>query len=208
MSITTDCAPGVTEAARGAIDELVNQGARLTKISMDMATEARDSTHRGGIFGAEGWAWLQAGYPERAETLDPNIAARFEVGRTLSAADYYRAVHGIKPLAAAANHALRHVDALVVPMVNVTPPTVEEVSIDANYREQVVKMTRNAHPVNLLELCAITLPVGLDAAGMPVGLQFIGRGGTEERLLAAALAAEAVLGTGAQRIGQAPLITR
>ncbi|MBT6441135.1 MAG: amidase [Alphaproteobacteria bacterium] len=203
-----DCSPGIAEAVRGAIDELTAKGARLKKVSMDMATEARDSTHRGGIFGAEGWAWLQAGYPERAATLDPNIAARFEVGRALPASDYYQAIHGIKPMAAGANHALRHVDALVVPMVNGTPPTAEAVSDDAIYREQVVKITRNAHPVNLLELCAITLPVGLDAAGMPVGLQLIGRGGTEERLLSTALAVEAVLGTSAARLGRPPLIRR
>ena len=93
-------------------------------------------------------------------------------------------------------------------MVNGTPPTAEAVSEDAIYREQVMKITRNAHPVNLLELCAITMPVGLDAAGMPVGLQLIGRGGTEERLLSTALAVEAVLGTGDARLGRPPLIRR
>ena len=65
-------------------------------------------------------------------------------------------------------------------------------------------MTQNTHPVNLLELCAITMPVALDAVGMPVGLQLISCGGREERLLAVALACEKVLGTARQRLGVAP----
>jgi aspartyl-tRNA(Asn)/glutamyl-tRNA(Gln) amidotransferase subunit A len=54
-------------------------------------------------------------------------------------------------------------------------------------------------------LCAITLPVGRDRAGMPVGLQLIAPAGAEERLLAIALAAERVLGTAADRLGTPPL---
>jgi aspartyl-tRNA(Asn)/glutamyl-tRNA(Gln) amidotransferase subunit A len=57
--------------------------------------------------------------------------------------------------------------------------------------------------INYLGLCAITMPVGRDRAGMPVGLQLTG---AEERLLAIALAAERVLGTAADRLGTPPLL--
>ncbi len=46
----------------------------------------------------------------------------------------------------------------------------------------------------MLGLCAVTLPVGLDAAGMPVGLQLVAPGGQDELALAAALSAERALG--------------
>jgi Asp-tRNA(Asn)/Glu-tRNA(Gln) amidotransferase A subunit family amidase len=46
-------------------------------------------------------------------------------------------------------------------------------------------------------LCAITMPVGLDRAGMPVGLQLTAPAHAEEKLLTIALTAERVLGTGA-----------
>jgi aspartyl-tRNA(Asn)/glutamyl-tRNA(Gln) amidotransferase subunit A len=49
------------------------------------------------------------------------------------------------------------------------------------------------------------MPAGLDAAGMPVGLQLMARHSTEERLLAVALAAERVLGTPRQRLGVPPM---
>ena len=86
----------------------------------------------------------------------------------------------------------------------VTPPTVEQVADLDSYKHYLGRMTQNTHPVNLLELCSITMPAALDSAGMPVGLQLISCGGREERLLAAALACEKVLGTARQRLGTPP----
>ena len=64
------------------------------------------------------------------------------------------------------------------------------------------------HPlaVNYLGLCAITMSVGRDRAGMPVGLQLTAPARPEEPLLAIALAAERVLGTTAERLGTPPLL--
>jgi aspartyl-tRNA(Asn)/glutamyl-tRNA(Gln) amidotransferase subunit A len=56
-------------------------------------------------------------------------------------------------------------------------------------------MLRNTCVVNFLKLCAVTLPVGRDMAGMPVGMQLIGRPGGEARLLAIAVALEQLLKT-------------
>jgi len=61
------------------------------------------------------------------------------------------------------------------------------------------RIVRNTVAVNYLGLCAITLPVGRDKAGMPVGLQLIAPAWAEERLLA--IAAEQVLGTATERLG-------
>ena len=61
---------------------------------------------------------------------------------------------------------------------------------------------RNTAVANLLGLCAITLPVGLDRNGMPVGLMLMARPFAEELLIAAALAAERTIGTGAQVLGR------
>ena len=54
-------------------------------------------------------------------------------------------------------------------------------------------MLRNTCVVNFLGLCAVTLPVGRDRVGMPVGMQLIGGPGSEARLLAIAGAFERLL---------------
>jgi aspartyl-tRNA(Asn)/glutamyl-tRNA(Gln) amidotransferase subunit A len=53
----------------------------------------------------------------------------------------------------------------------------------------------------------MTLPVGLDAAGMPVGLQLMSPHGSEEKLLAAALCIENLIGTSTDRLGKPPMIS-
>ena len=63
----------------------------------------------------------------------------------------------------------------------------------------------NLVPANYLALCAATVPVGLDRFGMPVGLQLIGKGGDDERLVAIACAAERVLGTSRDILGMPPM---
>jgi len=55
-------------------------------------------------------------------------------------------------------------------------------------------------------LCALTMPAGLDKAGMPVGLMLMAPHAAEERLLALALAAERALGTPRERLGAPPLV--
>jgi aspartyl-tRNA(Asn)/glutamyl-tRNA(Gln) amidotransferase subunit A len=51
----------------------------------------------------------------------------------------------------------------------------------------------------MLDLCAVTLPVGLDGRGMPVGLQIVAPRGHDELALGAALRVERALGTIALR---------
>ncbi|MGP9655855.1 amidase family protein [Halomonas sp. AOP35-4E-18] len=59
-------------------------------------------------------------------------------------------------------------------------------------------MTRNTQPANYFDWCAVTLPMGSDTAGMPLGLQLNGPSHNDSRLLAIAVALEALLGTAAQ----------
>ena len=68
-------------------------------------------------------------------------------------------------------------------------------------------LVHNLVPANYLSLSAATLPVGLDRLGMPVGLQFIAKGGDDERLAAIACAAERVLGTPRKILGAPPMCT-
>ena len=63
---------------------------------------------------------------------------------------------------------------------------------------------RNTGIANYLSFCALTMPVALDAAGMPVGLQIMGPLRSEERLLSIGLGLERALGTARERLGKPP----
>ena len=60
-------------------------------------------------------------------------------------------------------------------------------------------------PGNVLGICAITIPAGLDKSGMPVGLQLIALPNREEELISLALGIEKILGTPRDRLGTPPL---
>jgi len=60
---------------------------------------------------------------------------------------------------------------MVLPTLCLTPLLMSEVA-DADSHLWVNRLiVRNTLAVNYLGLCAITMPVGRDRAGMPVGLQ-------------------------------------
>ena len=84
------------------------------------------------------------------------------------------------------------------------PPAISELDDLDRYNETNAAALGATCPASLLGLCAVTIPVGLDRLGMPVGLQLVARGGQDERLLGAALAAERVLGSARERLGVPP----
>jgi aspartyl-tRNA(Asn)/glutamyl-tRNA(Gln) amidotransferase subunit A len=92
------------------------------------------------------------------------------------------------------------------PTLCLTPPLMSDIADADNHLRVNRRIVRNTVAVNYLGLCAITMPVGRDRAGMPVGLQLTAPARAEEPLLAIALAAERVLGTAADRLGTPPLL--
>jgi aspartyl-tRNA(Asn)/glutamyl-tRNA(Gln) amidotransferase subunit A len=123
----------------------------------------------------------------------------------LPAREYLLRRRRLRELVRRAHGRLEGLDLLAAPTVPLTPPTLEELTEPAAYAAANGIALRNTCLASFTGTCAVSLPAGLDAAGLPVGLQLIAAGGGEERLLAAALAAEAVLGTAAQRLGRPPL---
>jgi aspartyl-tRNA(Asn)/glutamyl-tRNA(Gln) amidotransferase subunit A len=131
--------------------------------------------------------------PAWIETLDPRVRRRMEAGKLLPAWEYLQRTERYSALAAGASEALRDVDALVSPTVPISPPPVAELADDEAYMRTNMLTLRNTCVASFLGLCAVTLPCGRDAIGMPVGLQLMGRPGSETRLLAIAAGLERLL---------------
>ena len=74
-------------------------------------------------------------------------------------------------------------DLIACPTLPICPPALSEVSEVKEYAPRNVASLRNTVVGNVLGLCGITLPVGLDSAGMPVGLQLLGSHGSDAKLL-------------------------
>lgn len=200
------CDPGVAEAAEAALRELAAAGMRVSDVALPEAAEAIELLHVGSVAAAECDAFLATELPEWRATLDPIVTARIADGGSIPAREYLLRRRRLRALAAAAGRRFAGLDVIVSPTVPITPPALEEVADIDGYRPRNLATLRNTCAGNYLDLCALSLPAGLDRAGLPVGLQLLAPHGAEERLLAVALAVERVLGTPPERLGAAPLI--
>ena len=102
------------------------------------------------------------------------------------AADLKRAEIRARYLAATAG-----VDAVLLPAVAISPPPIAALEAGGEPYFRANRMAlRNATIGNQLGLCAITLPAGYDALGLPAGLMLQSHPLTEEKLLRLALSVE------------------
>lgn len=202
-----DCAPAIARAVEGAIDELKRAGAAVTTISFPETAEAADATDLAALLAVEGYANVAIEFQDWLETLDPNVKRRMDDSRAIPALDYLKAHAHLRQLQACAEARMAGIDALLTPTVPVSPPRVADIAEWDAYRRANAAVLANASLVNRLGLCAITLPVGRDDLGMPVGMQLIAAGGRDAELLEVALGVENVLGMARKRLGQPPLRT-
>ena len=199
------CDPGVAEGVQAALDELAAAGAQISKFDLPEAAAADEIFMRGGLAAPEFAAFITGEMAKSKATLDPNVAARFESMEAITAVDYLLRRARLAELAASADDRMANVDVVVGPTVTITPPTVEAVSDGEGYRTNNMAALRNTRTGNMLALSAVTIPIALDKAGMPVGLQIMVPLDEDERALAVALAFELVLGDRVQRLGAPPM---
>jgi aspartyl-tRNA(Asn)/glutamyl-tRNA(Gln) amidotransferase subunit A len=201
-----DCDPGIAEMTKDALDVLARAGARLRDMTLTEMVDAYAVFLEGGLSGIELRSFLDQELPEWLAQLDPMIAPGVLNAETLSARDYLSRLDRLHKLARRFAPRFDEVDVIASPTLCLTPPLMSDITdADAHLRLNR-RIVRNTVGVNYFGLCGVTLPIGLDQAGVPVGLQFMATAGAEEKLLAVALAAEALLGTATERLGTPPLL--
>lgn len=206
--IWEDCQSDIAAVLMGALEELEAAGAKRWKTVGTMLDDAYEHYMSCGITKAEIHAWLTDHLPAWFDVLHPTVGDRIRDPLSLEGEEYRQALAKQRRMAALADTLFGDADVLALPANLITPPPVAELADDLDRYGKVNKASlRPTSPVNLLELCAITIPVGRDDSGMPVGLQLVARHGDDEALLGVALAAERVLGTASERLGQPPALS-
>lgn len=201
-----DCEPGIAEAVQQGLKELERAGATLVTLDLEHAAEAFGYFQKGGLTPPELYRFLERDLPDWIETMDPNVRTRMEAGKDLSSWEYLQRADRFKAIGALAAERLKTVDVLVTPSVATTPPTLEALKPEGEYPRINIKALRNTCIGNVLGLCGLTLPVGLDQARMPVGMLLTARPFSEPRMLSVAAQMERVLGSARERLGTAPLL--
>ena len=197
-----NCSPGIESGVHGALQELEASGAVLSEVEITLASEAMEIQKMGSLVGKEFADFIITELPEWEPLLDPPVRSRLDQARQMAASAFQARVDRVMELQTLARAYFADCDVLALPTLAVTPPTLEEIATPEGYQSATVAALRNCCIANLFGLCAVTLPVALDGAGMPVGLQLMAPGGNDAALISIVCAAEAILGTPVQRLGR------
>lgn len=124
-----------------------------------------------------------------AATVDPLLARRLKKGASIDAAQLESARLGLRTLSGAAlDAAFADADAILLPVMPLTTPSVGECELESPgfSPRTLYALSAWTRFVNGLGLPAIALSCGVDIDGMPIGLQLVGRHGSDLALLAVA----------------------
>ena len=183
--------PEFRETVAKAISVIGELGASSEDVSIPLAPNAGALTM--SILNVE-WANLHRPlFEPNFDELDHNNKIRFLTGSIIPAQAYYKAQKIRAVLRQQILDALEKVDVLVLPTGPVTAPPVESVPGIESKEHSLTGLAGRISftgPFNLAGTPAISVPCGFSAAGMPMGLQIVGKPFDEETVLRVAHAYE------------------
>lgn len=132
---------------------------------------------------------------KRRQDYGEDVLALLETGRAMPATHYIQAQRMRKRILGVYLELLRKADCIVTPATPIAAPVIgqTEIEIDGAMEDTRIASTRFARGINALGLPALVIPAGFTQAGLPVGLQLIGRPFGEAALLRTGVAIEAAL---------------
>jgi aspartyl-tRNA(Asn)/glutamyl-tRNA(Gln) amidotransferase subunit A len=178
-----DCDPEVTSAVEAALDVFCGLGATVQDITLPDMQAARAAGTV--ILFAEAAAYHAADLRERPHAFSDEVRALIEMGGFYTAVQYVQAQRLRRRLTAETRQALATYDAIVMP----TSP-VPATPITPDPPGHAALRPRNTLPFDFISLPAISVPCGFTRAGLPVGLQIVGKAFDEAGVLRVARAYE------------------
>jgi len=189
-----DCEPAVRNAVEAAIDRLGKAGAVVERGAVEPLAEVdRLLAKHGNIVAAEVYALWGEQIEQRPHLVYKHILERIRGGKAVPATSVEAIRQGLAAIARRYQARAGGYAAVIGPTVTILPPPSAPLEADdALYTTTNMKALRNTRLINMLGLCAITLPCA-PAGALPVGLSLIGLPNRDNALLRLAAAAEQAL---------------
>jgi len=165
----------VLAAYDASLDSLAQLGAEI--VSVNLPCRFADYTSlTARIIGAEGYSLIGDLIDDMSLPIDEAVRPRIAAGRDVSARDYLAALSDRDEAKRQFAAAFADVDALLT-------PTTQTAAIPLDAVDQTTTPAHFTRFVNFLDLCALALPNGFTAAGLPISLQIVCRGYDEATAL-------------------------
>jgi aspartyl-tRNA(Asn)/glutamyl-tRNA(Gln) amidotransferase subunit A len=161
------CAPEVLAAYDAALVALERLGAEI--VDVELSCGFADTTIMAGrIIGSEGYQLVGDIVDNPSLPVDAAVRPRIQLGRGVSARDYLGALAARDAMKARFLTIFDKVDAVLT-------PTTQSAAVRVEAVDQTTTPAHFTRLVNLLELCALAVPDGFTATGLPLSLQIICR---------------------------------
>ncbi|KMO40381.1 amidase [Methylobacterium variabile] len=167
---------GIDPEVIGALDEteavLRACGARIREIDVP----ASGDLVRGWIpfCSVETALAHQQTYPARAADYGPDLAGLIDQGRRVTGPEFGAIYHDRLAFSGALTTLFEEVDLLLVPTMPVPVPSLARMGEYGQDPEVLLRILRFTAPFNFSGSPTITLPAGIDAAGLPLSVQLVG----------------------------------
>ncbi|MEU3710447.1 amidase [Streptomyces catenulae] len=168
-------APEVEAAVRTALDRMAGLGATLVPVATPMARYVQ-AVHW-GLMVPEATAYHEATLRTSPELYGPDVRVLLEAGTTVLAGDHLRARRAQRLMREAWIRLFAQVDVVAAPTVPMTATEVGRSAVswpDGTTESVSDAYVRLCAPANITGIPALTLPVGQDSAGLPMGMQLMG----------------------------------
>ncbi len=184
--------PEVAQAIENALKKAAELGAEILPVRVPDVDELNAIARV--ILLAEAAAALEP-HASRREDIGSDVLALLDQGRVLPATAYIQAQRLRRMFIRDFSRVWERVDFLAAPTTPTPAPRIGQSRISIAGVEQDVRLatTRLVRGVNALGVPALSLPCGLTAGGLPVGLQLIGPAFCERTLLEIGAALEDAL---------------
>ncbi|MFI5679069.1 amidase [Streptomyces cellulosae] len=166
----------VEESVRGAIERLAELGAELVDVEIPMARYIQ--AVQWGLMVPEATAYHERSLRATPDLYAADVRILLEAGELTSAGDYLRAQRARTMMRDAWARMFDGIDVLAAPTVPMTAAEAGQEAVEwADGTTEAVSdsYVRLCAPANITGVPALTLPVGHDRAGLPIGMQLMAR---------------------------------
>ena len=167
--------PEVAAAVERAATHLESLGARIDEVTLTGVEHVAAASF--AIVAAEALAYHATWIRTRAGDYQADVRERLKMGVFVTGEDYVRAQRVRALVRDEVDETLRHRDVLLAPASPIAAPRLDETAVDIgghriDVRSALIRLTRS---FNLSGHPACALPCGFTAAGLPIGMQIVGR---------------------------------